>query len=342
MSAPLLAVRDLTVALPVGGEYFPAVDRVSLELAPGECLAVVGESGCGKTMLGRAIAGLPPEQARLSGTILFDGAAVPLSGEPAGRRGVGLVLQDPAAALDPVRTIASQIQEGARAAGREDSRAVARELLSALAIAAPDRILAEHPHRLSGGQKQRASIAAALAARPRLLVLDEPTTALDTTVAAELAALLAGLRRERGLALLWITHDLALAASVADRVLVLYAGRVAEEGEAAALLREPRHPYTRALVSSVPHGAPAYRGERLPAIGGRPPDLAHRSARGCRFAPRCPDRFEPCADREPPEFPVAQRRVACFLYGTGDSGPGTRPSEPASEFRVPNSEFRLP
>jgi peptide/nickel transport system ATP-binding protein len=329
MPPPLLSVRELTVALPAGGRYRPAVDRVSFELAAGECLAVVGESGCGKTMLGRALAGLPPEEARLSGEILFEGEPRPLSGRRAGGRGIGLVLQDPAAALDPVRTIGSQIREGARAAGRKGAAPSPRDLLAALALADPERILAEHPHRLSGGQKQRACLAAALAAQPRLLVLDEPTTALDTTVAAELTALLGGLRRERGLALLWITHDLALAASVADRVLVLYAGRVAEEGKASALFREPRHPYTRALLEAVPRGAPAFRGERLPTIGGVLPDLAQREERGCRFEPRCPERFAPCADREPGEFVVADRRVACFLYETGhgtrDTGHERRP-----------------
>jgi oligopeptide/dipeptide ABC transporter ATP-binding protein len=319
-AAPLLSVRDLTVSLFVAGRWRPAVDRVWFDLAAGECLAVVGESGCGKTMLARAVAGLPPEGARVSGEVVLEGEPV-VAG-----RGVGLVLQDPSASLDPVRTIGAQILEGLRAGGRPASRGEARDLLAALALTDPDRILSEHPHRLSGGEKQRACLAAALATRPRLLVLDEPTTALDPTVAAELARELLSLRRAAGLGILWVTHDLALAASVADTLLVLYAGRAAERGEAKALLSQPQHPYTRALLASVPRGAPAWRGERLAAIAGALPDLSEREAQGCPFAPRCPERFDPCAERHPPEYARPGGSVACFLFETRNSELGTRDS----------------
>jgi len=321
-SPPLLAVSDLRVEVPADGALRPAVDGVSFTIEPGECLAVVGESGCGKTMVGRALLDLLPEGARRSGSLLFRGRdlAALSDREWSGVRGrqIALVFQEPAAALDPVRTVGSQIAEALRRAGSVDRSAIrrrARELLEEVAFADPERGLSEYAHRLSGGQRQRAFLAIALAGGPALLVADEPTASLDATVAADVLDLLDDLRRERRLAVLLITHDLASAARRADRALILYAGRVVETGAARSVLVEPRHPYTRALLACVPRlSLPATPGGRLPAIEGTLPDLAFRPRGSCAFAPRCPDRFDPCAREEPELLPAGRGLARCFLF----------------------------
>lgn len=321
-SPPLLAVSDLRVEVLADGALRPAVDGVSFTIEPGECLAVVGESGCGKTMVGRALLDLLPEGARRSGSLLFRGRdlAALSDREWSGVRGrqIALVFQEPAAALDPVRTVGSQIAEALRRAGSVDRSAIrqrSRELLEEVAFADPERGLSEYAHRLSGGQRQRAFLAIALAGDPALLVADEPTASLDATVAADVLDLLDDLRRERRLAVLLITHDLASAARRADRALILYAGRVVEAGAARSVLVEPRHPYTRALLACVPRfSAPATPGGRLPAIEGTLPDLAFRPRGSCAFTPRCPDRFDPCARAEPELLPAGRGLARCFLF----------------------------
>ncbi len=320
---PLLSVRDLRVELPLIGEWRPAVAGVSFELWAGESLAIVGESGCGKTLLARALLGLTPENARLSGAVFYRGRdLLRLSerawGEVRGRE-IGLVFQEPGAALDPVRTIGAQLSEAIRLhrmVSRREALAAARGLLAEVSFPDPERGLAEYPHRLSGGQKQRAFLAIALAANPAILIADEPTTALDATVSAEVMELLQRLRKERGLTLILITHDLGAVARHSDRALVLYAGKVAEEGSTQDLFREPRHPYTRGLLACVPRirGAGRQRAERFRAIAGTVPDLAFRPAGVCAFAPRCPERFEPCEASEPRLYPVGVGRARCFLY----------------------------
>jgi peptide/nickel transport system ATP-binding protein len=323
---PLLEVRNLTIEIASGepGRWLPAVEDVSFSVNAGETLALVGESGSGKTLLSRSVLDLLPEGARRSGDVLFGGRA--LTGltdrEWSGVRGrkIALVFQEPGAALDPVRTIGAHLAEalaGSRSGGhvRERSRA----LLSEVAFADPERGLDEYPHRLSGGQRQRACLAIALAAEPALLVADEPTASLDATVAADVLDLLDRLRRDRRLGMILVTHDLATAARRADRALVLYAGRVVEEGPAAAVLADPAHPYTRALVACVPRLSQAgSRGERLPAIPGAVPPLGERPARGqaCAFVPRCSERFAPCDHREPDLLAsgAPPRRSRCFLF----------------------------
>jgi oligopeptide/dipeptide ABC transporter ATP-binding protein len=321
--SPILSVRDLTVELPIKGKWLPAVDGVSFDLAAGEALGVVGETGCGKTLLGRGLINLAPEDARVSGEILLEGRN--LVGLPEAEwtrlRGgrIAMVFQEPAAALDPVMTIGAQILEAVRlhhsgAAG--DARRIARELLAEVSFPDPDRGLDEYPHRLSGGLRQRALLAAALAGNPAVLVADEPTTALDATVSADVLDLLGRLRRERGLALLLVTHDLASVARHTDRALVLYAGRAVEEGKTADLFGLPRHPYTRALLECLPRIGQA-AASRLPAIAGAVPDLAFRPSGVCSFAARCPDRFDRCETSEPALFPVGRGLARCFLYEPG-------------------------
>ena len=332
---PLLAVRDLRVEIPVDGVLRPAVDDVSFSIAAGECLAVVGESGCGKTLLGRALVHLLPEGARRSGTIEWRGRELSDSSDaawtPVRGREIAIVFQEPGAALDPVRTIGSQIAEALAARGirgRGAIRSRSRELLAEVAFPDPDRGIAAYPHRLSGGQRQRACLAIALAGEPALLVADEPTASLDATVAAEVLDLLDRLRRERRLALLLITHDLAAAVVRSDRALVLYAGRVAEAGASARVFREPQHPYTRALLDCAPRlSDAALRRGRLPAIPGSVPDLAFRPRGICSFAPRCFERFARCTEAEPPLFPAPDADVRCFLLDASEAG-RTRLSPP--------------
>jgi peptide/nickel transport system ATP-binding protein len=320
---PLLAVRDLIVEVPAAGGFAPAVDGISFLLGPGEALAVVGESGCGKTLAARALLGLSPEVARVRGSIRLRGRELVGSREEDWRRvrgrEISLVFQEPGAALDPVATVGSQIVEAVRAHRKLDRRAareIARERLREVGFPDPDRGMEEYPHRLSGGLKQRAFLAIALASDPAVLVADEPTTALDATVAAQVLELLDRLREERGLALVLISHDLGVVARHADRVMVMYAGRVVEEATTGELFRDPLHPYTRALLASRPRlsASGAVRPTRFDAIPGAVPDLASRTEERCAFAPRCPERFEPCEQRKPPLFAAGTGVARCFLY----------------------------
>jgi peptide/nickel transport system ATP-binding protein len=326
IAAPVLTVEDLRVELPIGGVHYPAVDGVSFALEAGRALAVVGESGSGKTQLVRAILGLQPDGARVSGTVRCSGRAISTLSDRDWRavrgREIGMVFQEPAAALDPVQSIGAQVVEAIRLhepVSRARARRRAVEALAEVAFPDPERALAEYPHRLSGGLRQRACLAIALASGPKVLLADEPTASLDATVAMQILELLDRLRRERGLAVLLITHDLGVVASHCDRVLVLYAGRVVEEGGTAALLRAPAHPYTRGLLRSVAVLVAAGRksGERYETIAGALEDLSARRREGCAFAPRCPDRFGPCATSVPELYRAGAGRSRCFLSREG-------------------------
>ncbi|GHD61196.1 peptide ABC transporter permease [Thalassobaculum fulvum] len=292
----LLRVDGLHLAIGHGPGALPAVRDVSLAVAPGETLAVVGESGSGKTLTGLAILGLLPPVVRVTGgRILYtgrDGTTVDLArlGEPALRRLRGdelsMVFQDPSASLNPVHRVGDQVAETIRA-HRDLSAAEARRRAVALLdrVGLPDaaRRARAYPHELSGGQRQRAVIAAAIANGPRLLIADEPTTALDVTIQAQILELMAGLKAQAGgMGLIFVTHNLAVVSEIADRVVVMYVGEVVEEGPVAEVFGSPRHPYTAALVASVPEGDD----DRLSAIPGVVPPL-HDLPAGCRFAPRC-------------------------------------------------------
>jgi peptide/nickel transport system ATP-binding protein len=337
MTTPVLSVRNLKVELPLGGRWYPAVDGVSFDVGRGESLAVAGESGCGKTLLGRALINLAPEAARVTGSLLWEGhdlRALPEREWERIRGGrIAMVFQEPAAALDPVRTIGEQIVEAIRLHRRvsvREARAIASDRLREVAFPDPENGLEEFPHRLSGGQKQRALVAIALAGDPELLIADEPTTALDATVAAEVMELLERLRERRGLTLLLISHDLGLVARATGRALVLYAGRVIEEASTAEIFRSPRHPYTRGLLSCLPRIDPErLRSARFDAIGGAVPDLFDRGEGRCAFAPRCPERFDPCELREPDLYDVDGVKVRCFLY-EGLRGGQRAPAEGSS------------
>jgi oligopeptide/dipeptide ABC transporter ATP-binding protein len=318
----LLTVDGLSVAFRTSRGEIGAVEDVSFNLAPGEVLGLVGESGSGKSVSALAILGLLPRPAArvTAGRVVFEGTDLLRLPERRLRRlrgpGIGMIFQEPMSSLNPVFTIGDQITETLRAHERigpakAASRAVA--LLDRVGIPSAARRLGDYPHQLSGGQRQRVMIAIALSCNPRLLIADEPTTALDVTIQAQILDLLLDLRAERGMAVLLITHNMGVVAETADRVLVMYAGRIAEQAPVAELFDNPAHPYTRGLLSCVPALEMDLR--RLPAIPGNLPDPSRRPP-GCRFAPRCDWYIPDCDDGPPPLFPVASdHKAACIRAG---------------------------
>jgi peptide/nickel transport system ATP-binding protein len=316
----VLDVRDLRVSFPAAdGHRFYPVDGVSFTLDRGETLALVGESGSGKSLTSLALLRLVPQPGRVEtgSTIrLGDTDVLSLEGEALrhirGRR-IGMIFQDPMTSLNPVFTVGDQIAESVRAhlpVSRAEARERARALLQEVGIPDPAGRLDAYPHQLSGGMRQRVMIAIALAAEPEILVADEPTTALDVTVQAQILEVLDSLRRARGMAVLLITHDLGIVAGRADRVAVMYAGQIVEEAPTAELFAHPSHPYTQGLFASVPRiSGPV---SRLTPIGGTvPPPTAWPA--GCRFRPRCPQAFD--KSQLPPELlPVGpDHRMRCWL-----------------------------
>ena len=303
MSA-LLEVEGLTVRLPVEGSLRTVLHDVSLTIKPGEAVGLVGESGSGKTMTARAVGRLLPDGARVDGAIRFDGRDVRTldgAGLKRFRAEVAMIFQDPRAHINPVRRIGDFMTEALRSnAGMAANRAAARavELLAQVGIDDGRRRLHQYPHELSGGLLQRVMIAAALLTGPRLLLADEPTTALDVTTQADVMGILDGLRRELGLSVLFITHNLDLAASVCDRTAVMYAGQVVEVHESARLHNDPLHPYTAALAAARPRIDSA--APRLAAIPGRPLSAFEAPADECAFAPRCPHVEDVCRRGRPP------------------------------------------
>ncbi len=338
MASPLLEIRGLTLEL-AGDRPRLAVEDASLALRRGGALGLVGESGCGKTLLALGVLGLLPPGARVaSGEVLLEGRDLVALPEPERRavrgRRVAMVFQEPLTCLNPVFTVGEQIAEAVRlhrGLGRSQAHARAVEALASVGVGDPERVARSYPHQLSGGMRQRAVIAMALSCEADVLLADEPTTALDATVQAQLLALLERLRGERQLALLLISHDLPLVSRNCDEVAVMYAGRIVERGPAAALLREPWHPYTDALGRALPPASPRPAGSprvALQAIPGRVPEEA---LPGCAFAPRCPRAGAECAGRRPPLEELSPGRfVACVhpLRGPGpvESGaPGRSP-----------------
>jgi oligopeptide/dipeptide ABC transporter ATP-binding protein len=298
---PLLSVDALRVAFVTEGGLLQAVDDVSFDLAPGEVLAIVGESGSGKSVTAQTILGLTRSpNARIEGSVRLDDEELLDASEGALRevRGerIGMIFQDPMTSLNPVYRVGAQIVEGIRAhdsaVGKGEARRRAVGLLDSVGIPDPERRVDDYPHEFSGGMRQRAMIAMALALEPDLLIADEPTTALDVTIQAQILRLLEELNRERGLATILITHDLGVVAEVADRVLVMYGGRVVEEGTLEEIFYDPRHPYTWGLLGSLTR-LDRPRSKRLPQISGAPPSLLD-PPQGCAFRTRCPHEFGQC------------------------------------------------
>ena len=315
-SAAMLEVQGLDIFFRTGDGEVQATSNISFAIAPGERLGVVGESGCGKTVTGLSILGLLPRgTSRVQGRILFDGRdLVGLSGREMRRirgRHIGMIFQEPMSALDPVFTIGEQIIEtlmAHRGLARREARERAVESLAKVGIPLPARRVDEYPHQLSGGMRQRAMIAIALACEPRLLIADEPTTALDVTIQAQILDLLLDLSERAGTALLFITHDLGVVAETCQRMLTMYAGEIVEDAPIDAALTRPYHPYTSGLLRSLPRLAP--RKAALPSIPGRVPSPAAMPS-GCRFRPRCPHAAAGCEEPQSMTSIASARRVRC-------------------------------
>ncbi len=317
MSA-LVELQDLTVRFG-RAKGVHAVNGVSLSVEKGEVLALLGESGSGKSVTLKAIMQLlPSKRTKIGGSIRFDGQdALALKGKAlADFRGgeVAMIFQDPALALDPVYTIGAQIAETVmRHEGLNRTQAMNRalEMLQKVRIPSPERRLKNYPHEMSGGMRQRAMIALALSCSPKLLLADEPTTALDATVQMQVLLLLRALQKEMGMSVIFVTHDIGVAVEIADRVAVMYAGTIVETGTIGEIMKDPRHPYTRGLLAANLHGA--VKGSRLDAIPGAPPTLEEPPT-SCPFAPRCPSVRPECRAALPPvQRPGPGRRVACVL-----------------------------
>jgi peptide/nickel transport system ATP-binding protein len=334
-ATPLLAVRGLRVEFSGRRGTATVLDGVDFDLAPGETLCVVGESGCGKSMTALALLRLVPQPpGRIAGgTVLFQGEDLAKATDAHMRqvRGdrISMVFQEPMTSLNPVFSVGEQIGETLQLHAKLD-RAAARvraiEMLRQVGIPAPERRIDEYPHQLSGGMRQRVMIAMALACRPDILIADEPTTALDVTVQAQIFDLLRDLQRERGTAIVLITHDIGVVAEMADRVMVMYAGRVVERGDCAQVLRAPAHPYTQGLIACLPELGASLRHdepERLAEIPGVVPSL-WQSRTGCAFRERCPHALPRCATEPPPMLDTegAGHAAACWLLDP-QAAPGT-------------------
>jgi peptide/nickel transport system ATP-binding protein len=327
---PLLAVEHLRVEFNTRRGRLVAIDDVSFEIAPGEVLGVVGESGAGKSLTGAAIIGLLEPPGRIaSGAIVLEGERIDNLPPEAMRkirgRRIGAIFQDPLTSLNPLYTIGHQLVETIRThlpldAHRARARAI--ELLGEVGIPAPERRIDHYPHQFSGGMRQRVVIALALCASPRLLIADEPTTALDVSIQAQIITLIKRLCREHGTAVMLVTHDMGVIAETADRVAVMYAGRIAEIGPVQAVIHDPQHPYTAGLMGSIP--AVGQEAARLPQIEGSMPRL-NAIPPGCAFNPRCPRVFERCRIERPGLLQAHGTLAACWLHAPERASPQAGP-----------------
>ena len=316
---PLLEVRHLRVEFPTRRGTLLALDDVSFDIAPGEILGVVGESGAGKSLTGAAIIGLLEPPGRVAGgEILLDGQRIDNLPAEAMRkirgRRIGAIFQDPLTSLNPLYTVGRQIIETIQvhlkvSAAEARQRAIA--LLQETGIPAAEQRIDQYPHQFSGGMRQRVVIALALAAEPELIVADEPTTALDVSIQAQIIALLKKLTKEHGAAVMLVTHDMGVIAEACDRVAVMYAGRIVEIGPVAEVIHHPAHPYTAGLMGSIP--SMDIERERLMQIDGAMPRL-NAIPSGCAFNPRCPQAFERCRSERPDLMPAGATRAACWLH----------------------------
>ncbi len=323
MAEPLLSIRDLKVEFSTRNGHVTALDGISLDLMPRETLGIVGESGCGKSITALATMGLIPDPpGRIAGgRVLFDGEDIVRADAARLRnlRGaeISMIFQEPMTSLNPVFTAGDQIAEAImlhQSASKAEADRKAVELLRVVGIPEPERRARSYPHELSGGMRQRVMIAMAISCRPRVLIADEPTTALDVTVQAQIFDLMRDIQKEFGVAIVLISHDMGAIAEMADQVAVMYAGRVVETGSADAILDNPRHPYTRALIGCIPVlGKEAGQEGRMPPLAEIPgivPPL-HLLGRGCAFADRCPLAFDRCR-AERPALKGNSHRSACF------------------------------
>ncbi|HEX7422212.1 MAG TPA: ABC transporter ATP-binding protein [Thermoanaerobaculia bacterium] len=323
MSEPLLEVKNLVTSFPTEDGLIRAVDNVSFSVRRGEAVALVGESGCGKSVTAMSIMRLVARPGRITGgEVRFKGRDITSLSEKQMRevRGndIAMVFQEPMTSLNPVFKIGAQVSEAIRVhrkVSKKDAWKMAGEMLELVSIPDPVKRLDDYPHQLSGGMRQRVMIAMALSCDPELLIADEPTTALDVTIQAQIMELLAGLQKRLGLAVLLITHDLGVVAEFCERVIVMYTGRIVEEAPVRDLFANPAHPYTRGLLKSLPSVTKAGTEGRLPTIKGMVPPIT-ALPHGCKFNPRCPDVMDICLGNEPALMVVGEAHVArCYLHG---------------------------
>ncbi|MCA3219890.1 MAG: ABC transporter ATP-binding protein [Burkholderiales bacterium] len=318
-TSPLLEVRNLRIEFPTRRGTLVAVDDVSFNIAAGEVLGVVGESGAGKSLTGAAIIGLLEPPGRIAaGEVKLNGLRIdnlpPDEMRKVRGREIGAIFQDPLTSLNPLYTVGQQLTETITThlhVSQAEARRRALDLLMATGIPAADRRIDHYPHQFSGGMRQRVVIALALAAEPKLVIADEPTTALDVSIQAQIIALLKTLCREKQTAVMLVTHDMGVIAETADRVAVMYAGRIAEIGPVADVIHRPQHPYTRGLMGSIP--SMTSEAERLTQIEGSMPRLTAIPT-GCAFNPRCPHAFDRCRGERPDLLPTGQSQAACWLH----------------------------
>jgi peptide/nickel transport system ATP-binding protein len=328
----VLSLQDVEITYQTRSGGVPAVRGVNLEVAKGEVVGLAGESGCGKSTIAGAILRLLPPRTKVEGTILLDGKNV-LELSPGKLRalrwtGASIVFQGAMHAMNPVIRVGDQIAEAIlvhQQAGEREARVRVGALLEQVGL--PQRRMTDYPHELSGGQKQRVMIAMALACNPMLVIADEPTTALDVMVQAQVLQLLKELQRELGLSMIFITHDLSVLVEVSDRLAIMYAGRIVEEGASNQVFHDPKHPYSAALAAAFPEiGDTRFRGKPS-GLGGDPPDPAHVPS-GCSFHPRCPVAFDDCATTDPDLYDAGpNRRAACLLVPAATARAGTAREE---------------
>jgi peptide/nickel transport system ATP-binding protein len=321
----VLTLEDLRITYHTAGGGIPAVRGVNLNVKKGEVVGLAGESGCGKSTIAGAVLRLLPAKTKIEGTLLLEGEDV-LSMKPGRLRavrwtGASIVFQGAMHALNPVKRVGDQVAEAITVhnqAGEKEARVRVGALLEQVGL--PPRRMSDFPHELSGGQKQRVMIAMALACSPSLIIADEPTTALDVMVQAQVLKLMKELQRDLGLSMIFITHDLSVLVETSDRLAIMYAGKIVEEGPANTVFHDPKHPYTEALAASFPEiGDTRFRGNPT-GLGGDPPDPADVPT-GCSFHPRCPKAFEDCSSIEPELYFAGEgRRAACLLVSGAKAG----------------------
>ncbi|SFG25416.1 oligopeptide transport system ATP-binding protein [Halobacillus alkaliphilus] len=321
----LLQVNDLITSFRTTGGKLPAVRGVSFSVNEGETLCIVGESGCGKSITTLSVIGLLPNNGEISeGSIKFQGEELTTKKEKELRKlrgnDISMIFQEPMTALNPVFTIGYQLMEPLKTHRRmsnKEMRSKSIDLLKQVGIPDPEKKLKQFPHELSGGMRQRVLIAIALACNPSLLIADEPTTALDVTIQAQILDLIDDLKTDLGMGVVMVTHDMGVVAEVADRVMVMYAGNVVETGTVDEIFSSPKHPYTKGLLASVPNVDDT--DHKLEAIPGSLPNL-NETIHGCRFHPRCPFAMEKCVEKDPPQFKVSQQQYSkCWLQEEGIS-----------------------
>ncbi|MFC7061962.1 ABC transporter ATP-binding protein [Halobacillus seohaensis] len=316
----LLEVKDLVTSFRTAGEKLSAVRGVSFSVSQGETLCIVGESGCGKSITTLSVMGLLPKNGEITnGSILFNGDDLTDKKEEEMRKirgnDISMIFQEPMTALNPVFTVGYQLMEPLKlhtSLSKVEVKRKAIDLLNQVGIPDPEKCLKKYPHELSGGMRQRVMIAMSLACNPSLLIADEPTTALDVTIQAQILELIDELKHELGMGVVMVTHDMGVVAEVADRVMVMYAGKVVETGTVEEIFKAPKHPYTRGLLASVPNVDDAEH--TLEAIPGSLPNLNEKIS-GCRFHPRCPHAMDQCLEKDPPNFKLSKSHNSkCWLH----------------------------